>query len=212
MKQRLPLTLSALALVVALFGATPLGRAARDLTGVVPPFAKKAGYATNAAAVNGIRASRTAKAGYLVPLKADGKFPVSVGQAGPAGPVGPTGPAGAQGQAGPAGASGTEAYALVDPNGGSPRLVDAQTRGFAAVSVGPFGQGDYCLTPSPGVNVDTTAAVVSVEAFYTYVFGIATARYPTSGPSCPAGQLEVKTFTDNPIQLSNQIGFTVNVP
>jgi hypothetical protein len=194
MKQRLPLTLSALALVVALFGATPLGRAARDLTGVVPPFAKKAGYATNAAAVNGIRASRTAKAGYLVPLKADGKFPVSVGQAGPAG------------------ASGTEAYALVDPNGGSPRLVDAQTRGFAAVSVGPFGQGDYCLTPSPGVNVDTTAAVVSVEAFYTYVFGIATARYPTSGPSCPAGQLEVKTFTDNPIQLSNQIGFTVNVP
>jgi len=208
MKQRLPLTLSAIALVVALFGATPLGRAARDLTGVVPPFAKKAGYATNAGAVNGIRASRTAKAGYLVPLGADGKFPVSVGQAGPAGPAGP---AGAQGPAGPA-ASGTEAYALVDPNGGSPRLVDANTRGFAAVGVGPFGQGDYCLTPSPGVNVDTTAAVASMEAFYSNTFGIAMVRYPTSGPSCPAGQLEVKTFTDNPVQLSNQIGFTVNVP
>ncbi|HEX4526500.1 MAG TPA: hypothetical protein VH108_07135 [Gaiellaceae bacterium] len=209
MKQRLPLTLSALALVVALFGATPLGRAARDLTGVIPAFAKKAGYATNAGAVNGIRASRTPQAGYLVPLRADGKFPVSVGQAGPAGPAGS---AGVQGPAGPAGASGTEAYALVDPNGGSPRLVDAQTRGFAAVGVGPFGQGDYCLTPSPGVTVDSTAAVASVEAFYTSAFGIATVRYPTSGPSCPAGQLEVKTFTDNPIQLSNQIGFTVNVP
>ena len=51
-----------------------------------------------------------------------------------------------------------------------------------------------------------------MEAFYTDVFGIATVRYPTTGLSCPAGQLEVKTFTDNPIQLSNQIGFTVNVP
>jgi hypothetical protein len=62
------------------------------------------------------------------------------------------------------------------------------------------------------VNVDSTAAVVSVEAFYTNAFGIATVRYPTTGPSCPTGQLEVKTFTDNPVQLSDQIGFTVNLP
>jgi hypothetical protein len=107
---------------------------------------------------------------------------------------------------------GAPAFALVDPNGGSPRLVADHTTGFAAVNVGPFGPGDYCLTPSPGVNVDTTAAVASVEAFYTQVFGIATVRYPTAGPSCGAGKLEVKTFTDNPVSLSDQIGFTVYVP
>ena len=113
--------------------------------------------------------------------------------------------------AGPSG-GGAGAYALVNPNGGSPVLVDAHTSGFTSVSVGPFGPGDYCLTPSPGVNVDTTAAVASVEAFYTNAFGIATVRYPTTGPACPTGQLEVKTFADNPVQLSDQIGFTVNVP
>jgi len=203
MQQRLPVVLSVTALAVALLGTTPLGRAAHELTRVIPAFAKKAGYASNAGAVDGFRASKTARAGYLVPLGADGKFPVSVGQVGPAGPVGPPGPAGV---------SGAEAWALVDPNGGSPRLVNANTHGFSAVDVGPFGSGDYCLTPSPGVNVEATAAVASVEAFYSNVFGIATVRYPTTGPSCPAGQLEVKTFTDNPIQLSNQIGFTVDVP
>ena len=113
--------------------------------------------------------------------------------------------------AGPSG-SGMRAYALVNPNGGAPVLVGAHTSGFDAVAVGPFGPGDYCLTPSQGVNVESTAAVASVEAFYSNVFGIATVRYPTAGPSCPDDQLEVKTFTDNPVQLSDEIGFTVNLP
>lgn len=200
MNQRLPVILSVAALTVALLGATPIGRAAHELTRVVPGFAKKAGYARNAGAVDGIRASRTGRAGYLVPLGADGKFPASVGQVGPTGPAGPPGPAGA------------EAWALVDPSGGSPRFVNANTHGFSAVDVGPFGPGDYCLTPSSGVNLESTAAVTLVEAFYSNAFGIAAVRYPTTGPSCPAGQLEVKTFTDNPVQLSDQIGFTVSVP
>jgi hypothetical protein len=107
---------------------------------------------------------------------------------------------------------GRAAYALVDPNGGSPQLVAAHTSGFTDVSVGPFGAGDYCLTPSAGVDVVDTAATASVEAFYTNVIGIATVRYPTAGPTCPAGQLEVKTFADNPVAMTDQIGFTVNVP
>jgi hypothetical protein len=110
------------------------------------------------------------------------------------------------------GAGGARAFALVDPNNGSPRLVEAHTSGFSGVAVGPFGPGDYCLTPSPGVDVVNTAAVADTEAFYSSDFGIATVRYPTAGPQCPAGQLEVKTFTDNPIGLSDQIGFTVVVP
>lgn len=109
------------------------------------------------------------------------------------------------------GANGAIAFALVDPNGGSPRLVDAHTSGFVSVSVGPFGPGDYCLTPAPGIDVVHTAAVASEEIFYSSVFGLAGVRYPTSGPHCDANQLEVKTF-DSSSSLTTQIGFTVIVP
>jgi len=72
---RLPVILSATALVVALLGATPLGEAAGPVAAKVVPFAKRAGYATNSGAVNGIRAARTPAAGRLVPLDENGKFP-----------------------------------------------------------------------------------------------------------------------------------------
>lgn len=105
---------------------------------------------------------------------------------------------------------GTHAFALVDPNGGSPRLVQAHTRGFVGVTEGPLGPGDYCLAPAPGVDVVKSAAVASEEAFYSYVLGVPTVRYPTAGPTCGANQLEVKTF-DESVRLSNQIAFTVIV-
>jgi len=105
-----------------------------------------------------------------------------------------------------------QAFALVDPNGGSPRLIDAHTNGFVDVSVGPFGPGDYCLTPAPGVDVTNTAAVASEEAFYSNAVGIVIVRYQPNSPDCNANQLEVKTFTDNPVGPSNQIAFTVIVP
>lgn len=95
--QRLPLVLSAMALAVALFGSTPLGEAARN---AIPPIAAKANFATNAGAVNGIRASRTPRPNHLVPLGSDGHFPASVGAIGPPGPVGPRGEAGLPGVAG----------------------------------------------------------------------------------------------------------------
>jgi hypothetical protein len=104
----------------------------------------------------------------------------------------------------------TRAFALVDPNGGSPRLIQAQTQGFVAVNVGPFGPGDYCLTPAPRVDVVSRAAVASEEAFYSAVLGVPTVRYPTTGPACEPNQLEVKTFNEN-VQLSDQIAFTVTV-
>ncbi|MBI4171584.1 MAG: hypothetical protein HY511_02370 [Actinobacteria bacterium] len=110
MTRHLPIALSATALFVALFGSTPLGGAADSVVAAVPPFATKAGYATNAGAVNGIKASRTAKAGHLVPLGADGKFPASVGQAGPPGAEGGTGP---KGDAGPQGLPGLSGVQIV---------------------------------------------------------------------------------------------------
>jgi hypothetical protein len=109
------------------------------------------------------------------------------------------------------GANGATAFALVDPNGGSPVLVGAHTSGFVSVKVGPFGAGDYCLTPAPGIDVVHTAAVAAEEIFLSSVFGVAGVRYPTEGPRCDAGQLEVKTFDSSPA-LTDQIAFTVIVP
>lgn len=109
------------------------------------------------------------------------------------------------------GANGATAFALVNPNGGSPVLAGAHTSGFVSVSVGPFGAGDYCLTPAPGIDVAHTAAVAAEEIFYSTAFGVAGVRYPTSGPHCDAGQLEVKTFDSSPA-LTDEIGFTVIVP
>lgn len=109
---RLAVALSATALVVALFGSTPLGSAAREAIGaVIPPFAKKAGYANqagfakNAGAVNGLKASRVPAAGKLLALGPGGKFPARVGVIGPRGPEGP---AGAGGPSGPTGSSGPQ--------------------------------------------------------------------------------------------------------
>ena len=119
--KRLPMALSVTALVVALFGSTPLGHA---VASQVPPFAKKAGYADRAgssAALNGIKVSKQPRPGMLVPLAADGKFPASVGQVGPAGAKGDTGergPAGPKGSTGPAGPTGaTGPYGAQGPTG-----------------------------------------------------------------------------------------------
>ena len=87
---------------LALAAATPAGGAARHAV---------ATFAVNAGAVNGIKASRTPKAGKLVPLGRNAKLPASVvptqrGARGLTGPQGPAGPPGAQGAAGPQGAPG----------------------------------------------------------------------------------------------------------
>jgi hypothetical protein len=116
---------------------------------------------------------------------------------------------------------GAKAFALVDPNGacpssspqcGSPALVAGHTNGFVDVSRGgsPFA-GDYCLTPGPGVDVVNSAAIVSMEAFYSNAVGIVSVRYQPSHPNCSADQLEVKTWTST-ADPSDQIAFTVLVP
>jgi hypothetical protein len=113
--------------------------------------------------------------------------------------------------AGSPGGGGASAYALVVGSSGTPALIQGHTRGFAGVDVGAVGQGDYCLTPAPGVDLVDTAAVASEEAFYSNAFGFVTVRYATQGQNCAPNQLEVKTFDGNGA-LTNQIAFTVNVP
>jgi hypothetical protein len=98
--------LAGTALALTALVAGPAGAVARRSIAV---------FATNAGAVNGIKASRTPKPGRLVPLGRNAKLPASVvpskrgargltgphGPAGPPGPTGPQGPAGAPGVAGP---------------------------------------------------------------------------------------------------------------
>lgn len=96
MNQRLPLILSTTALVVALVGSTPLGRAAESALEQVPR-AKRADFANNAGKLNGHRSSVNPKVGQIPVVGQDGKLSASIGAVGPAGPKGDAGPAGATG-------------------------------------------------------------------------------------------------------------------
>jgi hypothetical protein len=69
MTHRLPLVFSALALVVAVLGATPYA----ETHGVFHAL-----FAHNADKVDGIHASRKPRAGKLLALGRNGKFPASV--------------------------------------------------------------------------------------------------------------------------------------
>ena len=95
MRSRLPLVLSSMALVIAIFGSTPFGRAA---IATAVPLAKRAylaDTAKNAIKVDNIKASRTPTPGMLLPLDATGKLPESVGAIGPKGDKGDKGDRGA---------------------------------------------------------------------------------------------------------------------
>jgi hypothetical protein len=109
MKQRLPLLLSATALLVALLGSTPLGHAARQAIPPLAQHAKTADVADNAKRLNGFKASRRPRAGTIPVLLAGAKLPAAIGAVGPAGPpgaAGPQGPSGPPGSKGDRGASG----------------------------------------------------------------------------------------------------------
>jgi hypothetical protein len=150
MKNRLPLALSIVAVLLALLGWTPLGEAAKVL-----PFAR---FAANAGKVNGIKASRTPKAGQLLALDASTKFPASIapagkdgkdgknGSPGPAGPQGPRGPAGPQGPPG----SGTGGGAPSGPAGGALKGTYPNPT-VAANSIGTNEVADNSLT---GADID----------------------------------------------------------
>jgi hypothetical protein len=112
MRNRLSLGVAVVALVISVFGATPLGRAAISNAVPLAKHAYLADTAKNAVRVGNIKASRTPTAGMLVPLGANGRFPASVGAAGPAGPQGAKGPAGAQGVKGDPGQAGVLGYEI----------------------------------------------------------------------------------------------------
>src|SRR4051812_43130200 len=99
MNQRVPLALSMLAVGISALGFAGVGEAAGTAV-------KQALFARNAGAVQGIHASRTPKAGFLVPLGPNKRFPASVGAVGPRGPQGASGAPGGQGPQGAQGPQG----------------------------------------------------------------------------------------------------------
>ena len=120
MRNRLPLVLSTCALLVAVFGTTPLGQAAgQKLAAAVPPFAKTAGYAKlagNSAKLNGRKSTLRGLPGTIPVVGIDGKLPAAIGAIGPQGPQGDKGPkgdTGAKGSPGVAGEPGTSGYQIV---------------------------------------------------------------------------------------------------
>jgi hypothetical protein len=101
MRQWVPIVLSTAALVVAVFGSTPLGHAAGNMVrAVVPPFAKTSGYAKvagNSALLNGRKSAYSGAPGTIPVVGKNGKLPTSIGAVGPAGPQGTKGDPGLSG-------------------------------------------------------------------------------------------------------------------
>ena len=108
MSRRLPIALGLAGLLVGMLGFTSLGQA--SVHGLNARIVAKAKYADNAGAVNGITASRKAKANALVATNGRGKLPDAVLPIGLdiTGPPGPTGPKGDKGDTGPAGQPGPQ--------------------------------------------------------------------------------------------------------
>jgi hypothetical protein len=130
-KARTLVVLAGLVLALAALAASPAGGAARRSI---------AAFASNAGAVNGIKASRTPKPGRLIPLGRHAKLPASVvptirGPRGATGATGATGPAGSQGPAGPQGPQG----ATGPPGPGAAKLAYDVPANTPAATILTFG-------------------------------------------------------------------------
>lgn len=107
--------------------------------------------------------------------------------------------------------SGVQAWAQVNPNGGSPVLVKA--RGIVAVS-SPLA-GVYCLRPAAGVSL-ASAPVASQEVNLSTTLGLVTPRRigaPSS--SCAQNELQIDTWdaaNASTPTLVGTVGFDVIVP
>jgi hypothetical protein len=145
--RKLPTVLAVAAVVITVSGHTSFGRAA---VRAVVPLAR---FAQNADKVDGLRASKTPKAGRLIALGANGQLPAAVratGTPGPQGDQGPTGDKGAKGDAGAKGAAGD-----TGPKG---------SKGAAGAKGVPGGHGTVGITAAAdttttNTNADKTLAV-----------------------------------------------------
>lgn len=130
------------------------------------------------------------------------------GAKGDAGAVGP------QGAQGPQGLTNGGAYATVGLDEG-PAFVGSHP-GFAAVAKPESTEGIYCLTPTPGTNIDHPLASVDLGNSGGGKSKFAEPMGDGFVVACEPGQLEIRTFEmlGEPLILepSNSVGFTVFAP
>ena len=181
MKQRLPLVLSATALVIAVFGSTSLGQAAGDAVGQTVRKAK-------------------ATAG-LVPTKAQ---PVRRGPRGPRGPRGRRGPAGRVGPQGPTGPTGpagsARVYAFVSAAG----LVSF-AKNLAQSNLSHPQVGVYCiggLDPRP-LNIVATPGLEGGAQSAIVMLGVPSSCAPSGNTQAAILLIDGNgTFADNAFMMS----------
>jgi hypothetical protein len=150
--QRLPLAISVAALCVALVGVTPA-----EAVRVV----KRALSAKNSDAVNHIGASRVPKAGQLLPLGSDGRFPVQVLPATARGPRGVEGP---QGVAGPQGIKGSFSGIVVRRG---PGVAVPNEGPVARDDIAMCSSGEHAVGGGPDI-LDGTGGVNKSGLYWTY--------------------------------------------
>jgi hypothetical protein len=172
-KARTVVVLAGVTLALTVLAASPAGGAARRSI---------AAFATNAGAVNGIKASRAPKPGRLVPLGRNAKLPTSVVPTirGPRGATGATGAAGATGATGPQGPAGPQGPpgAAGPPGPGAAKLAYDVPANSPATTILTFGglilraacstAGDATVSASSTLDNARlhVAAVDDATAFY----------------------------------------------
>lgn len=169
MKRRLPTILAATALVVAVFGSTPLGEAAGRILAKVPPFAQKANYAKTAGTANNAKALGGRKPSAYPILNGNGKLSAAVlpqggSVAGPSGPPGPPGPKGDKGPKGDAGLQGPAGIVNAYTNPPPSNNVYAPVGGSATVATLNLPAGRYLIVGR--VLVGAPTSLPRPDSFY----------------------------------------------
>jgi hypothetical protein len=162
LSNRIAVATSMVALVITVLSVTSLGEAASR---AVPT----ALFAKNAAKVNGIGASRTPRAGHLLPLDASGKFPASVIVAGAQGPAGKDGSDGGLGRVVQWTTNPTDPYQAADVTLYGAKAWALTVRvGLAADVNGPWA-AECRLYAGPPANVTPADTSTALDSSSTHV-------------------------------------------
>ena len=138
------------------------------------------------------------------------------GATGKTGATGKNGTNGKEGKEGKAGTNGTTvAYAIVQPTSTPPTVNLINASGIASVS--EPSPGVYCVTPTPGVALAASLAVVSPEVSYGMPAGVpGVIAVNAQHTNCPSTPYEIDTYapyvSPTTPTLTTGYAFTIAIP